>query len=170
MDNIFTSLYIKIKKRFLRYGCPSNRFDDYYQEALLIFCKRINKGSEPVNKERFIRTACLFLWLKDKKNPVVYELIDGLDLIDENEDENNDLKYFLFWKHFKSLPAEPREIIFLSMRGLTVHEITEKLQFPNDKATIDKKHYWKEKLKELILSDPLYKMNYESKAPDRKVY
>jgi len=166
LHHIFTSLYSRIKNKFLRHGCPSDGFDDYFQEALLIFYKRINKGKAPVNKERFIGTACFYLWMNDKKNRIINKSIDGMDFIDENDTEHNDIEHFLFYKHFKSLPTQSREIISLSLKGISVHEITARLQLPNDKATINKRHYWKKKLKTMILSDPLYKMNYAGKIPD----
>jgi RNA polymerase sigma factor (sigma-70 family) len=161
---IYNKCYYSIQHFIIKNkGTKSDAKDIYHDAWVVIFKKSHN--SDFVIKASFLTylyAVCRFLWLKelrsrrrtieDNKN----EYDD--DFLDEYaNNEMDELRLKIFWKHFYELDVRCQEVLRNYMNETPVAEIRKTMGFTNDQGVMDKKYYCKKLLIYKILNNQTYK-------------
>ena len=101
------------------------------------------------------------LWFKEKKRLEVQDKLDEFDFINDPDNGSHEKKLFLVSKHMKNLSESCREILNLYMLNHSEEEISNMLNMADPKAVNNKKNYCKDKLRKMVLNDPLLEEVYE---------
>ena len=166
MDNlnnkIYNQYYSSVKSSLRKLGCPGFLFEDMYQESLsILLVIEKNRSLDISNRKTYITKICTNLWFKEKKRLEVQEKLDEYDFINDQDKEPYEKKFFLVSKHMKNLSEGCRDILNLYMHNHSEEEISNMLNMAGPKAVNNKKNYCKDKLRKMVLSDPLLEEVYE---------
>jgi DNA-directed RNA polymerase specialized sigma24 family protein len=144
-----------------KYGCESFAFDDLYQEAFSIMAeKKRTCRTEISYPYSYVIHTCKYLWFKEKRSRGIYELMDCMDDFAAVESNINYEKALLLNRNMHFLSATCKEVLALYVNGYSEEKISEMLNLGSSKAAKNKKYYCKERLKDLILIDPLFEELY----------
>ena len=166
MDNlnnkIYNQYYSSVKSLLRKLGCPGSFFEDMYQESLHILLeKEKNSSLEISNLKTYITIMCTNLWFKEKKRLEVQDMLDGYDFFNDQDKGPHEGKLFLVSKHMENLSEDCREILTLYMHNHSEAEISIRLNMAGSKAVNNKKKYCKDKLRKMVMNDPLLEEVYE---------
>jgi DNA-directed RNA polymerase specialized sigma24 family protein len=163
LDNKINDQYYSSIKSFLRrLGCQGSIFEDMYQESLFILLEKEKNGSLDIsNRKTYITIICMNLWFKEKKRLELQAKLDEYDFINDQDKEPHEKKLFLVSKHMKNLSKGCRDILNLYIHNHSEEEISIRLNMAGPKAVNNKKNYCKDKLRKMVLSDPLLEEVYE---------
>jgi DNA-directed RNA polymerase specialized sigma24 family protein len=97
------------------------------------------------------------MWFNRQKRLKVFEMLDGMDTYLYEETVTEDVNQRLFVRHLKRLSESCREVLTLYSLGYSEEEISEALSLGGVKVARNKKYCCKEKLRKMIINDPLFK-------------
>lgn len=168
LNDTLKSLYKKMPdiKRFLKsIGCKSTDAEDIFQEALLIFSRKINTPDFVLNVEPFhyVKNTCKFLWYnqsrKEGKNPSV-ELTEHITE-EENDWFQKELKLKNIEVALSKIGTQCQELLKLFYGfGWNMVDIAKKLGMRNDKVAKAQKYRCIGKVKDLIRPVPEDSSNF----------
>lgn len=160
MNNTLKALYKKcpnMKRLMKSYGCPSSDAEDIFQEALLIYSKKVSDPSFDLTTEPFfyVKNTCKLLWFnqirKEGKN-LKTELLENI--AEYNDDWfQKEMKLQNIEKAITQIGKQCQELLklFYSLK-FSMTDIAKKLGFSNDKVAKSQKYRCISKLKDIIRS------------------
>ena len=162
LNKLYKKHYSFAKSELRRWGCNRFIFDELYQGAFHILVeKQRNKGADNSYTQWYITQICKHLWFKERKRMLIYEYLDGTEPIEyEESDTNTDIKMLLV-KHLNKLSKICREILTLYSLGYSEKRIIKSLNLNDRNVVKNKKYYCKEKLRMMMIGDPLFDEIYE---------
>lgn len=136
---------------------------DVFQEGILVIFRKARQGNLQLTStfHVFLFSICKRVWLKKLrgKNKKVVPLDEVLEFSVEEDLEEAFLKtkrWALFNKKFMDLAEECRKVLQLLFNGESGKVIADKMGYTEDYAK-RKKYKCKQRLAEMIKSDPTYK-------------
>jgi DNA-directed RNA polymerase specialized sigma24 family protein len=161
-NKIYNLYYSSVKSLLRKLGCPGYIFEDMYQESLYILLeKEKNSSLEISNLKNYITIMCTNLWFKEKKRMEVQDRLDEFEFYNDQDKGSDEVMLFLLSKHMENLSEGCREILNFYMHNHSEEEISIRLNMAGPKAVNNKKNYCKDKLRKLIIKDPLLEEVYE---------
>jgi DNA-directed RNA polymerase specialized sigma24 family protein len=158
LNKIYRHYYSSAKSQLRKWGCKGDIFEELYQQTFFILVEMQETGkASSTYSLGYVTQICKNLWFKEQKRRRIYNLIDEFDQIQYLEAESSKGLIFLLVFHMKSLSSSCREILTLYSHGYSEEKISAALKLRGPKTVNNKKLYCKEKLRNMILNDPLYK-------------
>jgi DNA-directed RNA polymerase specialized sigma24 family protein len=158
LNKLYSQYHSSAKSQLRKWGCNSDIFEELYQQAFFILAEmQETKDAGDTYTLWYVIQMCKNLWFHEQRRQRKHELTDGLDQYQYMEAETNDGLIFLLVYHMKNLSESCREILKLYSRGYSEEEISQSLNLNGPKNANNKKLYCKEKLRNMIQNDPLYK-------------
>ncbi len=157
-DQTLMELYRKLPdiKRFLAsLGCPTKDVEDVFQEALLIFSRKIDEPDFELTVAPFhyVKNTCKFIWYNaSRKNAKMRtdEISDTPD-IDDNQWMEKELKLRRIETAITKIGQKCQQLLKMFYGGgATMSEIAKKLGLRNDKVAKAQKYRCIHKVKEVI--------------------
>ena len=146
-------------KRFMHtLGCKSSDAEDIFQEALLIFTRKLKDSDFELTVEPYfyVKNTCKFLWYnqarKEGKNPTV-EITEN---VPDFEDDwfQKELKLMSIEKAIRSIGKKCQDLIRMFYgEHLNMTEIAKRLDFRNEHVAKAQKYRCINKVKEEIHSN-----------------
>lgn len=163
---VYEHSFFQIK--FLVTSNSGNKMDaeDLFQDVLMVIYKKISTENLKLTSSfnTYLFAICKHLWLQRlNKRIFTYEFkeIAGLE---EWQDDNNieelmeeSEKYSLFQQHFLKLNTDDQKVLKLYMNKTSLKEIAHIMGYKSGDYAKFRKYICKEKLKNAILNDPLFK-------------
>jgi DNA-binding CsgD family transcriptional regulator len=100
------------------------------------------------------------LWFKEYRRLRTFELFDLMDEFQAMETDTKTERDILLMQNLQYLSASCREVMALILLGCSEEKISETLNLGGARVAKNKKYYCKERLKDLILIDPLFEELY----------
>jgi RNA polymerase sigma factor (sigma-70 family) len=147
-------------KRFLKSkGCNSKDAEDIFQEALLIFTRKLDEPDFELTVEPFhyVKNTCKFIWYnqsrKENKNRHT-ELHENV--IQEDEEWIlKELKLVSIEKAIEKIGKQCQQLLQLFYgQGLSMADIAQKIGLRSDKVAKVQKHRCITKVKEIVMNSP----------------
>lgn len=161
VDETLKDLYKKwpdIKRYLKARGCNSTDADDIFQEALLIFIRKIEEPSFELTVAPFhyVRNTCKFLWYnqsrKQAKNPKV-EVPENLEDF-EGEWFEKEMKFQQIEDAVSQIGKQCQQILQLFYGlGLSMIEVAKKLGIRNGGVAKTQKYRCLNKVKDIVRSN-----------------
>lgn len=140
--------------------------EDVFQDALVVLYRKIARENLILTSsfKTFLYSICRNLWLQRLDRRVFSnEFLEMEDLsevhdhflLEEPEEEQE--KYRLFQQHFLRLSLDCQKVLRLFMGKTSLKEIADIMGFKTEKYAKTRKFMCKEKLKNSIINDPLFK-------------
>jgi DNA-directed RNA polymerase specialized sigma24 family protein len=159
LNILYKQNYSAAKHELGNYGCKSYDFNDLYHDAFLIFIERQELSRIAVNYPRtYIVRICKYLWFKERKRLAIHEMIEEADLYFDPEEHSNDELMRLLITNLKKLSAICQKILTLYAFGYSEQKIESLVKLGELKMVNNKKQKCKERLRKLIINDPLFKV------------
>jgi len=157
LESLYKECYASAKRELRKDGCSSFDFDDLYQDSFLILADMQKGSRKPLRHPyTYIIRICQSLWLKGRKRRELYEPTEKMDEFQNPESETNDDILHLLETHQNRLSATCQQILNLYYDGYSEDEICKILGFSDRKVVNNKKRYCKERLRLMIINDPLF--------------
>ena len=164
LNKLYKKNYSFAKLRLKKRGCNRFIFDEIYQGAFHILVEKQRHGvMDDIHSKWYIVQLCQRLWFLERKRMAVYDFLDGTEEFEYEENDTNtdtDIKMLLM-KHLNKLSKICREILTLYSLGYSEKKIIKNLNLIDRNVVKNKKYYCKEKLRMMIISDPLFDDIYE---------
>lgn len=153
------SLYKKLPemKKFLRsLGCPKEKSEDIFQEALLVYVRKVEEGIElSVEPFFYVRNTCKFLWYnqsrKESKNQEV-EIGEAVSAEESSWLEKENL-FKQMEEVVNQLDEACRNILqFFYGLSMSMDDIAKKVGLRSGKVVKVQKHRCLKKAKELAMA------------------
>lgn len=157
-DQTLRELYRKLPdiKRFLAsMGCPTTDAEDVFQEALLIFSRKLDEPDFELTVEPFhyVKNTCKFIWYNaSRKNAKMRteEISDAPDF-EDNQWIEKELKLRRIETAITKIGQKCQQLLKMFYGGgSTMSEIAQKLGFRNDKVAKAQKYRCIHKVKEAL--------------------
>ena len=147
-------------KRFLKSkGCKSADAEDIFQEALLIFTRKLKEPDFKLTVEPFhyVKNTCKFIWYNQSRKEAKHhqtELHDNYAGEDDDEWILKELKLRSVENAISQIGKQCQQILqmFYGL-GHSMVDIAKKLGMRNDKVAKNQKYRCINKVKEIILND-----------------
>ncbi|HRS54452.1 MAG TPA: sigma-70 family RNA polymerase sigma factor [Bacteroidales bacterium] len=139
---------------------------DIFQEAVVIILKKNkNKDLELTSSfKTYFYAICKNIWLKElskrkfKAENYIEETELSYNLVDEKIEEYiTDFKVRLFQRSFVKLSKDCQKVLILFFKKISLKDIAKIMGYKSEKYAKKRKYQCKERLVEIIQSDPLYK-------------
>ena len=161
-DKLYDQHYSVAKDELRKLGCNSYIFEDIYHEAFIVLIKLHRSSGENFRVNQwFVVQICKHFWYKEHKFHALHDMLTEIEKINEDDSELKDFKLMLLAKHMENLSSICREILSLYLKNFSEEKISNILNLEGPKAVNNRKFLCKEKLRELIESDPLFEDLYE---------
>ncbi len=144
-------------------GCSADAME-VFQQAIVITYDKLRKAKFTLScsLKTYILSVCRNLWLKElrHRSSRLYYSMDATDEINiayEEHPENveiEEVKTYLYQKHFLSLGKTCKKILKLQMDNSCFKEIAKKMGYANENLARKKRYRCMRKLIDLIKSDP----------------
>jgi RNA polymerase sigma factor (sigma-70 family) len=169
-ESVIKYLYIRYYDQ-IKYMVISNSgsemdAEDTFQDSLLALYKKVSREDLRLTSTFFtyFYSICRHLWLqKINKRCFKYEVreITDQDTLGEQlkygENDEESEKFSLFQKHFKMLTLDEQKVLKLYIGKTPGKEVAKIMGYKSDKYAKFRKYVCKEKLKNSIINDPLFK-------------
>ena len=158
-----------------KWGCNSSVFEDIFHEAFIIFLeKQKTYGNEKWPQQAYITRICKNKWFKERERLNIYEPLEEykeFEEIEESEESEESMKKELFYydednkednlielllKHLKNMSAVCQEVLNLYSLGHSEKKISTILNLDDPRVVKNKKYYCKEKLRSMVMNDPIF--------------
>ncbi|XOV67849.1 MAG: RNA polymerase sigma factor [Fluviicola sp.] len=157
-DQTLKELYRKLPdiKRFLASkGCPTSDAEDVFQEALLIFSRKLDEPDFELTVEPFhyVKNTCKFIWYNASRKNAKMRTEEISELTDFEEDEwmEKELKLRRIETAITKIGQKCQQLLKLFYGGgVTMSEIAKKLGMRNDKVAKAQKYRCIHKVKEVL--------------------
>lgn len=157
-DQTLKELYRKlpdIKSFLAAKGCPNTDAEDVFQEALLIFSRKLDEPDFELTVEPFhyVKNTCKFIWYNtSRKNAKMRtdEISDTPDFVDDQWIEK-ELKLRRIETAITKIGQKCQQLLKMFYGGgATMSEIARKLGMRNDKVAKAQKYRCIHKVKEVL--------------------
>lgn len=160
LDQTLKGLYKKWPeiKRFLKTaGCNSVDAEDIFQEALLIFTRKIEEPDFQLNVEPFyyVKNTCKFLWYNQARKEGKNLKVALPENIEEFEDDwfAKEIKLQGIEKAIEQIGSQCQQLLQLFYGvGLSLIEIAKKLSIRNEGVAKTQKYRCLNKVKDIVRS------------------
>lgn len=144
-----------VRRALKEKGCTVRDAEDIFQEALLIFCRKMEDASFKLEVEPifFVRQTCIFLWYnqarKEQKTPM-FELTSDVPQLDEDwmekEERISKIEHVI-----EKLGEQCRSILTLFYgKKWSMEEIAKKVGLRNEKVVKAQKYRCIQKVKDQL--------------------
>lgn len=148
-------------KRYLKSkGCKSADAEDIFQEALLIFARKLKDPEFELTVESFhyVKSTCKFIWYNQSRKESKHRQTELHENFSEEEDEDwilKELKLKSIEDALSQIGKQCQQILkmFYGL-GLNMVEIAKKVGLRNDKVAKAQKYRCINKVKEIVLNEP----------------
>ena len=157
-DETLKEMYRKfpeIKRFLITLGCPSKDAEDVFQEALLLFSRKLDepKFELTVAPYYYVKNTCKFIWYNAsrKKAKLRTEEISEVSAFDDQEWMEKELKLRQIETAITRIGQKCQQLLKLFYGGnATMSEIAKKLGLRNDKVAKAQKYRCIHKVKEVL--------------------
>ncbi|MFT6500794.1 MAG: RNA polymerase sigma factor (sigma-70 family) [Crocinitomicaceae bacterium] len=147
-------------KRFLKSkGCNSTDAEDIFQEALLIFTRKMEEPDFELTVDSFhyVKNTCKFIWYNQSRKEGKHRHSELHDNFTEEEDDEwlqKELKLKSIEDALSQIGKQCQQILqmFYGL-GLNMVDIAKKVGLRNDKVAKAQKYRCINKVKEIVLND-----------------
>jgi RNA polymerase sigma factor (sigma-70 family) len=157
----YSQYYFAARKKLRKWKCTGIAFDDIYHEAFIILLEKQGSPDTKIrDPETYITQVCKFLWFKEQRKMDLHEGMEKIDPDDYPNEVADDSRLVLLLKHMKNLPSTCQEVLTLYAQGYSEEKISDIMKLGGAKAVKNRKYYCKEKLRNMIMNDPLFEEIY----------
>ena len=146
-------------KRFLKSkGCNSTDAEDIFQEALLIFTRKLDEPDFDLTVEPFhyVKNTCKFLWYNQNRKEGKHRQTELHENFSEDEDEwiLNELRLRSIENAMLQIGKQCQQLLqmFYGL-GYSLVDIANKIGMRNDKVAKTQKYRCMLKVKEIVMND-----------------
>ena len=158
---LYTQNYSLSKTELRKLGCPGGAFDDIYHDAFSILKQKMENEPGSIRDPRlYLRQLCRNLWVRERKRQEMFNLVENPDRYHSPEKPEKSEMTHLLLKHLKNISEKCRKILILYSLSYSEYKISRVLNLEDTKMVKNRKYYCKEKLRNLIINDPLFRKIY----------
>lgn len=157
-DETLKLLYRKLpefKRYLVSIGCDATDAEDVFQEALLIFSRKVDDPDFELTVAPFhyVKNTCKFIWYNESRKKAKMRTDEITDAPDHDDHEwiEKELKLRRIETAIKQIGQKCQQLLKLFYgQGATMSDIAKKLGFRNDKVAKAQKYRCIHKVKEVI--------------------
>lgn len=165
LSTTLKSLYKKWPeiRRFLKsVGCDAVHAEDIFQEALLIYMRKIEDPTFQLTVEPFfyVKNTCKFLWYNQARKEGKNVHIELPENIEEYQDDwfSKELKLQLVERAIDQIGAQCQQLLQLFYGlGLSLVEIAKKLSMRNEGVARTQKYRCLNKVKDIVRTNTIHR-------------
>lgn len=167
---LYQRIFPKVKHYILKSGGDLHESKDIFQDALLIFCRKVKASeySHDTEIDGYLYTICRNLWINRVK---IKNRTSQLDQLTVEVADTSDVERFVLVKEQQSefsvllenLGDRCKELLINSaFLKLSMKEIAEKMGFANENTAKTKKYKCKQRLLSLVDENPEIKQLFKA--------
>jgi DNA-directed RNA polymerase specialized sigma24 family protein len=161
LNHLYRKHHASAKRELRKLGCSSSVFEDLYQETFCILTEMQRQDRNEIKSPgSYIIQMCNYLWFKKRKRQEIKELLANMEVNYFAEAEENIGRIMLLIKHLKRISADCRDLLILYSLNYSEYKICRILKSDDGEAVNIKKYVCKEKLRDMIMKDPLFEEVY----------
>jgi len=140
-------------------GCGSTEAEDIFQEALLIYVRKVETPEFELTVKPFyyVKNTCKFLWYNSarKKARSANQELPEIEFIEDDEWFQKENKFQMIEQAMSQIGKQCQQILQLFYGGgMNMTEIAKKIGLRNDKVAKAQKYRCINKVKEIIQNQP----------------
>ncbi|MFK7785821.1 MAG: RNA polymerase sigma factor [Crocinitomicaceae bacterium] len=163
VDETLKGLYKKwpdIKRYLKTLGCGSSDADDIFQEALLIFIRKIEEPTFELNVAPFhyVKNTCKFLWYNQSRRQAKHQKVEVSENLEDFESDwfKKELKFQQIEHAVSQIGKQCQQILQLFYGlGLSMIEVAKKLGIRNGGVAKTQKYRCLNKVKDIVRSNSI---------------